>query len=79
MEIKASARKHGYSDTDILHAWENATFYREYEYDFESRHLVIGPALNGELLELVAVPREMPNRIIHAQALRPKFYEYLPG
>jgi hypothetical protein len=29
------------------------------------------------LLELVAVPVDSPTRIIHADRLRPKFYDYL--
>lgn len=43
----------------------------------EERVLVIGADRTGRLLELVAVPLGEPNRIIHADALRPKFYEYL--
>jgi len=31
----------------------------------------------GALLELVAVPVAEPLRIIHADNLRPKFYDYL--
>jgi len=29
------------------------------------------------MLELVAVPADEPIRIIHADGLRPKFYDYL--
>ena len=43
MEIAVSARKHGISDTAILHAWENAIKLAEFEYDGENRLLVIGP------------------------------------
>lgn len=77
MEIGESARKHGVSDTDILHAWENALRLIEYEYDGEDRLLVIGPDASGRLLELVAVPAAVPTRVIHADILRPKFYDYL--
>lgn len=77
MEIRGSARKHGVSDADILHGWENALRIVEYEYDGETRLLVIGPDASGRLLELVAVPSEEPTRIIHADHLRPKFYDYL--
>ena len=49
----------------------------EYEYDGEERLLVIGPDQSGMMLELVAVPSELPTRIIHADRLRPKFYDYL--
>lgn len=77
MEIVQSARKHGVDDTDIVHAYENAIRIVEYEYNGEDRVLVIGADRTGRLLELVAVPVGEPNRIIHADALRPKFYEYL--
>lgn len=51
----------------------------EYEYDGEDRLLVIGADRQGRLLELVAVPAGQPTRIIHADRLRPKFYDYLRG
>ncbi len=49
----------------------------EYEYEGEERLLVIGPDTSGAMLELVAVPADSPARIIHADRLRPKFYDYL--
>ena len=49
----------------------------EYDYDGDERLLVIGPDRHGRLLEIVAVPATEPTRIIHADALRPKFYDYL--
>lgn len=72
MEIKASAHKHGIAD-----AYENALRLVEYEYDGEQRLLIIGPDLAGRLLELVAVPAGVPNRIIHADQLRRKFHDCL--
>lgn len=77
MDIRRSARKHGVADPDILHAWANALRYVEYEYEGEDRLLVIGPDTTGALLELVAVPADEPTRVIHADRLRPKFYDYL--
>lgn len=77
MEIRESARKHDIADADILHAWENALRLVEFEYDGEDRILAIGPDHSGNLLELVAVPVGTPTRIIHADKLRPKFYDYL--
>ena len=77
MEIVQSAAKHGVDDADIVHAYENAIRIVEYEYNGEDRVLVIGADRTGRLLELVAIPVGEPNRIIHADALRPKFYEYL--
>lgn len=77
MEVTPSARKHGVEDADIQHAWRNAMRLVEYEYLGEDRLLVIGPDRHGRLLELVAVPAQAPVRIIHADRLRPKFYDYL--
>jgi hypothetical protein len=72
-----SARKHGIADDDIIHAFEEAIRYVEYEYDGEERLLIIGTDTAGRLLELVAVPAGEPTRIIHADRLRAKFYHYL--
>lgn len=77
MEIRSSARKHGIDDRDIEHAWRHATRLVEYEYEGDERLLVIGPDRHGSMLELVAVPVDTPTRIIHADRLRPKFYDYL--
>lgn len=77
MEIRGSARKHGVEDADIQHAWLNAIRLVEYDYQGEERLLVIGADRHGRLLELVAVPAGSPIRIIHADLLRAKFYDYL--
>jgi uncharacterized DUF497 family protein len=77
VEITPSARKHGVDDAEIQHTWRNAMRLVEYEYLGEDRLLVIGPDRHGRLLELVAVPAQAPVRIIHADRLRPKFYDYL--
>ena len=52
MEIIGSAHRRDVDDADIIHAWENAIRYVEYEYDGEERLLVIGPDRHGHLLEL---------------------------
>ena len=75
--MRESAHRHGLDDADILHAWANAMRLVEYDYRGEDRLLVIGPERHGRLLEIVAVPAAGPTRIIHADLLRPKFYEYL--
>ena len=77
MHIEQSARRHGLADEDIRHAWRNALRYVEYEYEGEERLLVIGADRSGRLLELVLVPSSGPTRIIHADRLRAKFYDYL--
>lgn len=75
MAIAAAARTHGIDDVSMIHAWENALRY--VEYDGEERLLVIGPDIAGNLLELVAVPADEPTRVIHADHLRPKFQDFL--
>ncbi|MGA9493950.1 MAG: hypothetical protein WBV80_27420 [Mycobacterium sp.] len=76
MEIRASARRHGVEDADMLHAWRNQLRYVELEYGGQRQLLVIGPNRSGALLEMV-LPLDPPQRIIHADNLRSKFYEYL--
>jgi uncharacterized DUF497 family protein len=77
VEVTPSAHKHEVEAADIQHAWRNAMRLVEYEYLGEDRLLVIGPDRHGRLLELVAVPAQAPVRIIHADRLRPKLYDYL--
>ena len=76
MEIWDSARKHDIEDDDMLHAWRNQLRYVLLGYNEDLRYLVIGPDRTGALLELI-VPTDEPQRIIHADKLRPKFYKYL--
>jgi len=76
VEIRDSARKHDIADADMLHAWRNQLRYVLLAYNDELQYLVIGPARNGTLLELV-IPTDEPERIIHADKLRTKFYKYL--
>jgi hypothetical protein len=59
------------------HAWRHALRLVEYEYEGEERLLVIGPDRHGGLLEVVAVRAATPTRIIHADRLRPKLYDYV--
>jgi len=77
MHVSESARKHDVVDADIQHAWENAIRYVEFEYEGDERLLVIGADRRGRMLELVAVPANELTRIIHADRLRPKFFQYL--
>jgi len=75
--VASGAIKHWIAVEDILHAIRHVMRFREQEYDGESRVLVIGPARDGVLLEIVIVPASAPQRIIHADVLRRKFYELL--
>lgn len=76
MEIAASAqaRDQRYLDPPCV---ENAIKLAEFEYDGEEKLFVIGPDSSGNLLDLVAIPVAEPTRIIHADRLRPKFYDAL--
>jgi hypothetical protein len=76
VEVRNSARRHGVKDDDMLHAFRNALRVIELEYNGHVQLLVIGPARDGALLELV-LPTGDPQRIIHAMPLRPSFYAYL--
>lgn len=77
VEVRDSARKHGIEDADIFHVLDNPIRYREQEYNGELRVLVIGADRSGRLIELVLVPADEPQRIIHADVLRPGRYDYL--
>lgn len=72
-----SAFKHGIAEADTLHAYTNAVRLVEVEQHGEERLIVIGPDRAGNWLELVAMSADDANRIIHADRLRPKFYEFL--
>lgn len=75
MRIIASAREHGISDEDMLHAVRVPL--RVIDLDEETT-LYIGAGLNGALLEVVVADLETEDpRIIHAMALREKFHRYL--
>lgn len=74
MEIYQSARKHGVSDDDIVHAIEHAVIAAEQD---DGKVLYLGPDRAGNLLEVVAVAREDGNEVvIHAMAMR-RVYESL--
>lgn len=77
MEFADSARKHGISDADILHAIDSAMVHAEQSCDDESRMMILGPDTSGRVLEVAATPSRDPERVIHADVMRPKFYRLL--
>lgn len=77
MRLTDSAFKHGIAAADVLHAYVNAVRLVEIEQYGEERLIIIGPDRAGNWLELVAMPAHDADRIIHADRLRPKFYEFL--
>lgn len=75
VDIHRSARKHGCSDEDIRHAYDNALVVVDLD---DERQLVIGPRRSGDLLELVALLLDAGGvLIIHAMPLRAKYRHLL--
>lgn len=75
VEIADSARKHGVSDADMLHALRVPLRLVRQGND---RVLYIGADAGGRLLEVVVLdPDGDEPAIIHAMPLRAKFYRYL--
>ena len=75
MRIGEPARKHGVPDADIWHAVRNAVRRIALEEDLT---MLIGPASDGALLEIGVLDLEGDDAVvIHAMALRQKFYRFL--
>jgi hypothetical protein len=71
--IQPSARKHGIADEDIRHAIRHAKIIDQ--QDNRRKMLYLGPARNGELLEIVTVVRSDRFEVaIHAMKMRPKYW-----
>lgn len=69
--ILGSARRHGVSDADILHAWRNPT--DAWELD-EGMTMLIGHDCATRLLEIGVVDGDAGTVIVHAMPARPKFH-----
>lgn len=73
VEVHPSARRHGVSDDDMLHALTNSLAIENAGED-PDRWLVIGPSRAGNLLEVVMLATaEGKELIIHAMPMRPKY------
>ena len=68
--ILSSAYKHGINRPDILHAYRNFIEVRTHALD---GLVYVGPAENGNLLELGIVKIEQEWIIVHAMRLRKGF------
>lgn len=68
--IADSARKHGVSDDDMLHAYDNPI--RVFDLD-DGFTLIIGPAIDARLLEIGVVDGDLAPVIVHAMPARDKF------
>lgn len=73
VDIEASARKHGVSDDDMLHALRH--HWRAFETDDAAVTMFIGPSRTAEPLEVGVVSDEEGTAIIHAMKAREKFLE----
>ncbi|MDQ2838959.1 MAG: hypothetical protein M3Y42_12935 [Actinomycetota bacterium] len=76
ISMAASAYKHGVSGDDIAHAVRMQIVAVRQVTD---RLLLIGPAVDGSLLEIVQVDAtdQTPALVIHAMKVRRKFYQFL--
>ena len=64
-----SARKHGVTDEDILHAYRNPISV----FEPNDLTMIIGAATNGALLEIGISTAEGIDFIVHAMSARPKY------
>ena len=67
--ILASARKHGISDDDMLHAYRNPIRV----FAFDELTMLIGAGQDGQELEVGLVTADGVEFIVHAMTARPKF------
>jgi len=67
VEITDDARKHGFDDADIWHAFRNPIRV----WEFDGYVMVVGPALDGTLMEVGFSPDR--DKIFHADDARQKF------
>jgi hypothetical protein len=71
VDIEASARKHGVTDDDMLHALRN--HWQAFQTDDPAVTMYIGPAIDTRPLEIGVVDDEEGTAVIHAMAARAKF------
>ena len=76
-DVHWAALKHGIPTADIKHALRHAMRVQEED---DRRRLYLGPARNGEPLEVVTIVRpDLSEVAIHAMKMRPKYANLLPG
>jgi hypothetical protein len=67
--ILASARRHGITDDDMLHAYRNPIRV----FEFDELAMLIGSDQVGRMLEVGLTAAEGVEFIVHAMTARPKF------
>lgn len=80
MEIHNTARKHGITDLDILHAVTHAIAVLDLEPDADPpKVLAFGPDPAANMLEIIRLElADDRDLVIHAMPLRPMFFSLLP-
>jgi hypothetical protein len=73
VDIEASARKHGVSDDDMLHALRH--HWRAFETDDPAVTMFIGRSRTTEPLEVGVVSDDEGTAVIHPMKAREKFLE----
>jgi hypothetical protein len=71
VDIEASARKHGVTDDDMIHALRH--HWRAFETDDPAVTMFIGPSNRGDPLETGVVTDDDGTAVIHAMPARSKF------
>ena len=72
VDVLSSALRHGINPEDALRAIANAMAIDEIAED-PTRYLVLGPARDGTILEVVVMDRPQGPAVIHAMAMRAKY------
>jgi hypothetical protein len=67
--ILASARRHGITDDEMLHAYRNPVRV----FEFDELAMLIGSDQAGRMLEVGLTAAEGVEFIVHAMTARPKF------
>ena len=67
--VLTSARKHGVTDNDMLHAYRNPIRI----FDLDDLVMLVGADENGRPLEVGVATAEGVEFIVHAMPARPKF------
>ncbi len=75
--VLASAFKHGVTTQSIEHGVKNALVVEEVDVN-PLRFLILGPDVDGNLLELVVLDRRDGPCVIHAMKMRAKYQALLP-
>lgn len=71
MEIDPSARKHGVSDVDMIHAYRH--HWKAFATADDGITMYVGPGLTAQPLEVAVINDDEGLAIIHAMPAREKF------